>query len=106
MQQAQSITMDDVFAYLESKRLPAEQEQKGLGWWTRQAIEDLRNGNPDKALDILQGSCSTYTLEQWNRDKVEIQRADTFLRFLETQFGREGMDHDYEDRFDDYRTSE
>ena len=96
MAEQTGITMEDVFMYLEGKRLPAEQEAKGLGWWVRSSIEDLRNGNPDKALDILEGSCSSYTMEQWMRDAEKIERAQALLKFLEKQFGREGMSHDYE----------
>lgn len=98
-EQTSVITMDNVFAYLEGKRLPAELEAKGLGWWVRSAIADLRNGNPDKAFDILVGVCSIYTMEEWVRDEEKIQRAKTLLEFLEEQFGRKGYySHNFDDR--------
>lgn len=95
-----NVTMDDVFAWLESKRCTPEQEAKGLGWWVRSAIEDLRNGNPAKALDILFGATSSYTHEYWEHNKERIQREQALLKFLEKEFDREGMDHDYESTWD------
>ena len=89
----QDVTMDDVFCYLESNRLTPEQEARGFGWWVRQAIEDLRNDNPGKALDILEGATSSYTHEQWMSHKPQIEHTEALLKFLEKKFGREGMSH-------------
>ena len=87
MTEQTSVTMDDVFVYLESQRLPAEQEAK----WLVDAIEDLRKGDPTKALDILDGASTEYTYELWVRDEEKIRRARTLLEFLEEQFWKKGV---------------
>ena len=101
------MTMDNVYAYFERLREEWNEKRKSPGnsdlrtdWIERKAVEDLRNGNPDYALDHVSWVQGPFTHsdsqdEDWIKDYGEARRV---MEFLEKEFGREGCIHNLDRR--------